>query len=277
MFTLFIRRLCHALFKPFKLDIHVVEHCNLNCSGCTHYSPLAKREFADLHVVENSLKKLSKYRRSISAIQLLGGEPLLNPELPRFFEIVRKYFPKTRINLLTNGILLLKQEAIPEAFWVSCRNNNVTIRLTRYPIKLDYDKIVHICLDQKVQTEIFRDRCSNTQRWSLFRLTENFKHHDDRRNRIKIMRCQSLNCYQLVEDKIFACSHSAYIRHLNQYFGTKFSITRKDYLQVDKIKGSFHLKKLQLFATPFCRYCQTGYIESDWSISKKERQEWVTE
>ena len=25
-----------------KIDIHLTDHCNLNCKGCTHFSPLAE-------------------------------------------------------------------------------------------------------------------------------------------------------------------------------------------------------------------------------------------
>lgn len=26
------------------IEIHIVEHCNLHCKGCTHFSPLAQKE-----------------------------------------------------------------------------------------------------------------------------------------------------------------------------------------------------------------------------------------
>ena len=26
-------------------ELHLVDHCNLNCRGCTHFSPLAEKKF----------------------------------------------------------------------------------------------------------------------------------------------------------------------------------------------------------------------------------------
>lgn len=36
-------RLCPRIRLRF--DVHLVEHCNLNCRYCGHYSPLAKEEY----------------------------------------------------------------------------------------------------------------------------------------------------------------------------------------------------------------------------------------
>ena len=31
----------------FWLEVHLAEHCNLNCKGCSHFSPLAEKEFIE--------------------------------------------------------------------------------------------------------------------------------------------------------------------------------------------------------------------------------------
>ena len=46
-----------------KIDIHLVDHCNLNCRGCTHFSPLAQEFYLDLDSYECDLTRLSKLTR----------------------------------------------------------------------------------------------------------------------------------------------------------------------------------------------------------------------
>lgn len=43
------------------LEFHVADHCNLNCKGCVHFSPLVPREkFADYETVRQDLLQLKK-------------------------------------------------------------------------------------------------------------------------------------------------------------------------------------------------------------------------
>lgn len=91
-----------------QLDICAAEHCNLGCYSCNHFSQLADPEFADTANVERDLRRLSELSGgNIPLIYLAGGEPLLNPELPELMRIARQYFPQSRVQIITNGLLLL--------------------------------------------------------------------------------------------------------------------------------------------------------------------------
>ena len=41
------------------IDIHLVEHCNLNCFCCNHFSQLADEEYTDLASFEKDMKQLA--------------------------------------------------------------------------------------------------------------------------------------------------------------------------------------------------------------------------
>ena len=36
-----------SIYEGNILEIHLVDHCNLNCGGCNHFSPIAKPWFID--------------------------------------------------------------------------------------------------------------------------------------------------------------------------------------------------------------------------------------
>ena len=69
-------------------------------------------------------------------IGIMGGEPLLYPDLLLILSMTRKYFPNTTIQLVTNGLLLMQQT---DEFWKACKENNIVIVNTKYPINLDCD------------------------------------------------------------------------------------------------------------------------------------------
>ena len=69
------------------IELHIVDHCNLNCVGCSHFSPLAEPYFKDVDEYREEMKDLSKFE--IGTIRIMGGEPLLHPKWYEFCEITR--------------------------------------------------------------------------------------------------------------------------------------------------------------------------------------------
>ncbi|MDD5675864.1 MAG: radical SAM protein [Chitinivibrionales bacterium] len=135
--------------------VPIVEHCNLKCRFCDHFAPLAEQEFADIKIFEKDFARLSELLNAkVDFISLMGGEPLLHPQLNDFLYIARKYFPKTELRIVTNGILLLKQT---EDFWKACKDNSIIIVNTKYPIPLDFDKIKEEAKKHDVKFEHYGD------------------------------------------------------------------------------------------------------------------------
>lgn len=269
-----------SFWTPFKIDVHVVEHCNLGCRGCSHFSPLAEPEYVDPDAYEEGLQHLAKFRKKIGAFQILGGEPLLHPELGRLIESTRKILGDVNINLLTNGLLLDKPDKLPKGFWEACRDNDILIKVTKYPIKADYDSIEAECRRRGVRYTVFADRGKGSRgnSWGFFPLYKNgFRHWSVKWSMLKFLRCDSFNCFQLVGNRLYPCTHVAYVRHLNRYFGEDFRVAHSDSVDLSKIKTTFPIRRLFYKATLFCRYCGTGYEPSRWEMTKKEREEWIRE
>ncbi|MCR5249137.1 MAG: radical SAM protein [Lachnospiraceae bacterium] len=89
------------------LEYHISGHCNLKCKGCTHFSNILTREvFGDLEQFGRDMLRLQELFWGIYKIRLLGGEPLLNPELPHFVAAARSAFPDADIRVVSNGLLL---------------------------------------------------------------------------------------------------------------------------------------------------------------------------
>jgi ABC-2 type transport system ATP-binding protein len=120
--------------KKLRFETDIVGHCNLNCKSCTHFSPLADESFVATDSFEKDFARLSELAgRDNEKIDIMGGEPLLHPEISTLVTIARKYFDGP-VNIVTNGILLSQMN---KHFWDTCRENKIRIVVTSYPIKLD--------------------------------------------------------------------------------------------------------------------------------------------
>lgn len=87
------------------LEAHVVDHCNLTCAECCSLSPLLPAWFAEPAALERDLARAAKVLAP-SLFKLVGGEPLLHPELLELVAIARRSEIAPRISITTNGILL---------------------------------------------------------------------------------------------------------------------------------------------------------------------------
>ena len=45
-----------SIYKGVTVEIQIVDHCNLNCNCCNHFSPLADKWFMELESFETQIK-----------------------------------------------------------------------------------------------------------------------------------------------------------------------------------------------------------------------------
>ena len=133
--------------KPiiYHLEAHAADGCNLNCRGCLHFSNLYNRnEFPDLNKLLEDIEAVSRHCE-IFQFRVLGGEPLLNPELPNFLSELRKLLPHTDIAVISNGILI---PHIEEFLLDVMRENGIGFNLTLYPPTLRIKDRIYKTLEQ---------------------------------------------------------------------------------------------------------------------------------
>lgn len=259
------------------LDYHLTTHCNLNCKGCSVFSPIAKEWFAD---PEEFKKEIEALRRTLDGaspanLHLLGGEPLLHPQIESFAVIARDVFSEARIDFTTNGLLVGQ---MPESFWETLRQTKVAIKFTRYPIALDYDEMVRYVQSKGV--EVF----SAGGEIAFFRRIPMIPKGTFNMFR-SYTQCPYTDCAQLRNGKLFRCPASAFHDILNEnlessgsaYKG-RFKLSRRDY--VDLYNENTTRETVYGFlsnAIPFCSYCDMAHMNSrvPWSKSEKKPEEWV--
>lgn len=245
------------------IETHLADHCNLKCIGCTHYSPLADEHFTDVNVFENDMNMLSKKLR-FERIRLLGGEPLLHPQINKFIEITRENFPKARIFICTNGILL---PSMDEEFWETCRRNNILFDMSRYTVNYSmvpkYAKLIRskglkvnwVHKGQKMW--VFHNPLGNSN------------------EKIAFERC-AIKYYRVIilrEGKIYICPKTAYLDIYNKFF--KLNIPRDKGKSIYKCSAKEIVKYLDK-PIKTCKYCTYFGKWVEWQNTEKTKEEWNT-
>jgi MoaA/NifB/PqqE/SkfB family radical SAM enzyme len=252
-----------------RFEINVTDHCNLNCIGCEHFSPLSKEKYIDIETYERDCAQLgSLLNWEVENVHLMGGEPLLHPQLSKIVEITRKYFVKGVIEIVTNGILLMNQN---KSFWEVCRENNIIISVTQYPIKLKYNEIEEQAKNNNVELRYYFFGKKTMQKRPF-----DLEGKQNIEENIKI--CHMANqCVQLRDGKLFTCVVIAYISIFNEYFNKNLEVTERDYIDIYKVKNKNEIFNFLNKPVPFCRYCNIHEIKQgiEWKTSRKEINEWI--
>jgi len=110
-----------------RVQVPIVEGCNLTCHSCSHLSPLFPLRYVDPDTLADDLAAIDRVA-SAKFVKVLGGEPLLHPRLLDVLAVVRESGITARVWVTTNGRLLSRQ---PDAFWAAVDEVEVSLYESR--------------------------------------------------------------------------------------------------------------------------------------------------
>ena len=250
------------------VEIHLADRCNMNCTGCSHFSPFAAEWFADVDRIGRDLMSLqAKFKGGIRHVNLLGGEPLLNKEVCAILDRVNETCPKAQITVVTNGINLLDQ---PAMFWKACRRTHVRINLTLYgPMVPKRMLIEQKCLSEGVSLRV--------QKGDVFfaRMVPEGTVHA--RKAFRFCR-KTTYCPYLREGRLYKCAQSYHIRDFAQAVraaGYAMTEPADEGLDVANtaLTGRDILRYLMSPGT-VCRYCSERERLMVWSNGSRDVRDW---
>lgn len=258
--------------EKLMFSVHIVEHCNLNCRGCYHFSSIAAEEYLKIEEYEKDMQRLGElFHGEMEEIFIMGGEPLLHPEVEKFFEITRRYFPIGKIKMLSNGILL---ENMTDKFWNIVNETETEIWVTKYPVNLDWARIEEIALDKGIKIHYFNEEPVRTLGHQPIDIT------GGRDYVANFDGCYRANqCILLEQGKIYTCFVSAESRHFNKFFGMELSVSKEDYTDIYEVESGRELLENLTKPTPFCRYCNRNDVDvfgrMPWETTRRRMEEWT--
>lgn len=237
------------IVPPYHCEVNVVDHCNIACLDCNHASPVVGKRIADPEVIFHDLSLLAKSYKAVS-LKVIGGEPLLHPDLLSVIRAIRKSGICSHIVLYTNGILLHQMN---NDVW----NEIDEIELSVYPgTRHLLDK--HMSIIERTAKK--RDVKLSCYYYKFFRATFSTVGTSDEVLIRRIYRACSLanewGCQSIYEGYFFKCPQSIYISRIidqkKTYDYKKDGIKIGDDYNFQNILKSYLMSKEPLTA---CRYC----------------------
>lgn len=228
------------------IEYEVSHHCNLRCKGCSHFSNLEQESrFGDFNQFKADLYRLKELFWGVRIIRLLGGEPLLNPNVCDFFVTARNIFPDARIQVVSNGIYI---PTLDKRILEQMKQYNIEFDITQYiPTSKIKDRIEEVLQEYKIQyhlsalvTEFF-DR-------------NNFSGDSD--IEASFACCTSKGCHFLEDGHIATCPRPFVFLKVSDIYNIDTNVLRKDIIDIyDKeMTGEILNKRLEQ-ALETCRYC----------------------
>ena len=242
-----------------RLEIHIVDHCNLNCRACAHFSNISPEKYLDIHLFEKDLSEIIK-KIDYKLLNILGGEPLLHPDIEVFFDKARQICPDIDITMTTNGLLLPEMK---KEFWESLNKNEISIRLSVYPVTL-----------KNAQKYIEIIKMNNAKIWDIwdgrnFYLKKSQIANSPEEATYKA--CDATICHQLYQGKIYPCPIAAYGSFYNKHFNRDFFYSDGIDIYQNSAEEIHHYLTNPVIN---CRTCTQAGAIVDWSKSGFKEDEW---
>ncbi len=111
-------------------ELHVVEHCNLRCTACCNMSPYLAEHTLSVDAIAAMCQTMAA-ELDVDVFKIMGGEPLLHPQIAAVLRAVRASGISQTVRLFTNGLLL---HTMTDEFWAALDELTIS-NYTSAPVK----------------------------------------------------------------------------------------------------------------------------------------------
>jgi hypothetical protein len=259
----------HLLRRTSELplvEILVTNHCNLSCKGCNVFAPLSEARFADAQQFDKDIHRLAELFDRITKIGIVGGEPLLHPDLVRFMESARSASPQAEIYLVSNGILLAAQ---PDEFWEQMARQRIRLNVSDYPVKIDRGAIRTLAEKHQVELEFVGPR---GQFWNF-----PIRPEGDCNPAHSFEECRALlNCPMVADGKLYLCGRVGVTNVFQKATGLDLPVSENDFVDIYSDIDAFEIQERLTRPLDWCRFCDVDSKQVfDWESGKRVPEEWM--
>ncbi len=230
-----------------QVEMHIADYCNLNCRGCTHFSPIFEKALPDLEGRLLDVRRLKEKFSYILHFSILGGEPFLNQEIARYVTKLREILPDTYLQIVTNGLLI---PSLDQTVLDTIRENRVVVSISEYKPTHRMIGQIRDILEANGIDYIIRPFESKEKFLKPLTLSEHTVHPH---------KCISNGCVNIWEGKIARCRTLMYIDKFNETFGT--NLPNQGIMELANCPSGAKLLEELAKEVPLCGHCVACEIE----------------
>lgn len=228
-----------------QFDVNLVDHCNMKCKGCLRFSNLVTEpKFADYEQMIRDWKRIKELFWGVERLKLMGGEPLLNPDICRYIQAAREIFPDADIMVTTNALLINDK---CKSLFETMKKYNCYFDISLYdPLRKKIGDIAKMLDDNGVWYEI------NDSKGDFYKVMSRTPDYDKDK---MYQACTAKNCHHLREGRISVCSRPQYAHIVNERYGVNIPENDGVWNIYDKDIDAWELDKKLSSSFEACRYC----------------------
>ena len=182
-----------------KVDVCITTKCNMRCDGCDHLIPYYKEPaHLDKDRVIASIRKLDEASDRIFHLNILGGEPFLDPDLKYILEAV----PSEKcdlVQIVTNATIIPSD---PELIDVMRRKKVVVLMSGYSQTEGSRNAFIEMLKREGVAYHVYYPA------WTDFGAPQDY-HHDQKELKRQFFACKE-SCHNLRDGKLYACFRSSH-------------------------------------------------------------------
>jgi MoaA/NifB/PqqE/SkfB family radical SAM enzyme len=245
--------LTRKVSMPF-LDVHVTTRCTLNCRDCNHLTPLYRPDThytMSLDSFKTNLDKVLKSVDLIYVLQLVGGEPLLHPDLDKMLEYADSKRKVQFILITTNGTLMPPEKLInavkksKKTFFVVSDYSHLFLKIMKTEFVLD-------CLKQnniRYYIESYSKGKSWFPQWKIHKSNRDMTAVSD-----EFRKCYLTNCTGgLMNGKIYPCPIAIPIHRIYNHDSSITDLEKQS-------KNSVRMDLIRFYLKPCFEICDFCHI-----------------
>jgi len=262
------------------VEFYLTHNCNLACSNCNRFNNFQLSGMSDWAANKSLYENLSKKVR-FKTIVILGGEPLLHPQICEILDDIKTFWQNSNIEIHTNGLIFskLKNLEVVEKIIKNKINlrisihNKSNIRLLTETIKKlfeikktnvesnDVIRVTHY-IKQNFRIELWQfEHFHNT---ALHKINGEFYfYNNDQKETHDI--CDMKNCHEIYNGKIYKCGFVLTAPELLKKINVNLSEEEKklihNYKPIDLQNLENIEEQLNLLSQPIaqCKFCPKNY------------------
>ena len=247
------------LILPF-VETMITQVCNLSCSGCTNYSDVQHEGYVTWEEGKSQIEGWLD-RVDIPDFGIMGGEPMINPEVNMWIQGVRDLLPTSQIRFTTNGTLLHKNLDIIDLLsdvgncvfkiTVHEKDTNVEDAIKIIFGKYKWNTVTEYGINRYITDNGFRFQI-NRPRTFLKTYQGNYSnmapHNNAPQDAFDI--CCQQTCPLLYKGKIYKCSTSGLLKETLEKFNNPNWEVWESYI-TEGIDANCSTEELQTFINDF--------------------------
>lgn len=246
------------------LETNIVDYCNLNCKGCSHFSNLYKAgEMIPFEIFCRDLEQIAR-NVNLQYFYMLGGEALLNKRLMEYITFSRKVLPYTEIWIVTNGLLIPNQK---QEFFECCLDNGIGIDITEYkPTTHIKNQIIDILEEYKISFRI---------REEVIDFGKNIDLEGKANRNEAVKQCREKACHFFRNGKIYKCPFGVLGNKFFEHYHLDIKLDDGKDIYDKCINWDKLVYELDNEPINACKYCGKE-VRFEWDVSNKpDLEEWT--